>query len=885
MIELRGKLMTVEQSTTRVTLDNGLTVIVRESHRVPVVSFWIWYRVGARNEPLGRTGISHWVEHMLFKGTPDYQPGEIFRTINKFGGTLNGFTSLDFTAYFETLPNTQLELAVSIEADRMHNAVFDPDEFERERTVILSEREGSENNPGFHLREEMMGAAFRAHPYGQSVIGFRSDLESMTRDELYDHYRTFYTPRNSTVVVVGAVDTEEVVAMIDRHFGSIDPGPDVPEVRTAEPEQIAERRVMVRRPAPAKQMSLAWHAPNALSPDSPAMEVLDTILSGGKGIGLGSGGGMGRSSRLYRSLVSSGLCSSSSSGYSLSIDPNLFSISATLLPETSEEDVEAVVFEQVRQLREEDVPAIELQRAIKQIRAQFAYAAESVTHQGYWLGSMAIVAPDIDPDDYIEQVASVMPEDVRRVANTYLKQGRYTLGWLIPETPSAADVEESSQEIAAIMNRPSFYTDGHPEEVVSGAPRTRLDIEEKSLTNGTTLVANYDPTSEAAVVELRIPAGSSLDGDTPGLARLTGQMLTRRSETFTFEQLNEELDSLGAAIGVSTSREYVDISIQCLREDAGRLIQLMADVVMQPTFPEEELERVRAQSLNSLRRTLDDTRAEASHRLRTMLYPAGHPLYHRAIGTEESLKAVTRDQLMDHHRNAYTANGAIFALAGGLESDLAAELIEDAFRPWTPVEAPARLVIEPVPAPGERIREFGSIAGKSQSDIAIGIPTMERNHPDYESLRMGNLILGRLGLMGRLGANVRDTQGLAYYAFSNLSAGQTYGRWTSQAGVNPENVERAIDAVLHEVQRLRDELVDPEELADGQSFITGSLPISLESSGAIVGTMLQIAFYDLGLDYVERLPERVQAVTRESIRDAARTWLDPERMAIAVVGP
>jgi zinc protease len=878
--------MTVEQKTKRVKLDNGLTVVVRESKRVPVVSFWIWYHVGARNEPLGRTGISHWVEHMLFKGTPDYQPGEIFRTINKFGGTLNGFTSLDFTAYFETLPNTQLELAVSIEADRMQNAIFDPEEFEKERTVILSEREGNENNPGFHLREEMMGAAFRAHPYGQSVIGFESDLKAMTRDELYEHYRTYYTPRNSTVVVVGDVDVDEAVALVDRHFGKIDPGPEIPEVRIAEPEQMAERRVVVRRPAPSKQMLVGWHSPEASHPDAPAMEVLDTLISGGKGIGLGSGGGMGRSSRLYRSLVASGLCSGAGSGYMLSIDPHLFSISATLLPDTTEEQVESTVFGQVRQLRDEPVPQEELDRAIKQIRAQFAYAGESVTHQAYWLGSMGTVAPEVDPDDFLERVAAVTPADVQRVANTYLKEGRFSLAWLIPEEPGGgAENGDVAVEAATMIGRPAFYSDGHSEEVMAGAPRTKLDIEERRLSNGGLLLANYDQTSEAAVIELRIPAGSTLDGELPGLARLTGQMMTRGTETFTFDQFNEELDSLGAAIGVSTEREYVDISVQCLKEDAARLIELMAEVVKRPSFPEDELQRVRAQSLNALRRTIDDTRSEAAHRLRTMIYPEGHPLYHRAIGTEETLSSMSRDALVDYHRRAFTANDAIFAVAGGLETDTAARLIDDAFRDWTPVEDPARINVEPVAAPAEQFRSTGSIPGKSQADVAIGIPTVDRNHPDYEALRMGNLILGRLGLMGRLGANVRDTQGLAYYAFSNLSSGRTFGRWTAQAGVNPENVDRAIEAVIHEVQRLREEYVDSEELADGRSFMIGSLPIGLESSGAIVGTMLQIAFYDLGLDYIERLPERLEAVTPEAIRDAAQKYLDPNRFAIAVVGP
>jgi zinc protease len=875
--------MTVEQRTRRVTLDNGLTVIVRESHRVPVASFWVWYRVGARNEPLGQTGISHWVEHMLFKGTPDYKPGEIFRTINKYGGMLNGFTWLDYTAYFETLPNTQLELAASIEADRMENAVFDPDEFERERTVILSEREGSENSPGFHLGEEMMGAAFRAHPYGQSVIGFKSDLLALTRDELYDYYKTFYTPRNSTVVVVGAVDSDETIAMIDRLFGKIPSGPNVPEVRTQEPEQVAERRVTVRRPAPSQQMSLAWHGPNAAHQDSAAMAVLDTVLSGGKGIGLGSGGGMGRSSRLYRSLVSSGLCSGASSSFPLTIDPYLFSISATLIPGIEREQVESVVFEEIRRLRDDQVPQIELDRAIKQIRAQFAYATESVTHQAHWLGSMQTVAPDQDPDDYLERVAGTAPDDLQRVANTYLREGRYTLGWLIPT--SAGGGTEAGTDAPNPMVRPCYFSDGHGDAAVEGAPQTTLEIEERQLSNGVTMLANHDSQSEAAVVELRIPAGSALDAEMPGLARMTGQMLTRGTQTLTFEQLNEELDSLGAAIGVSTSREYVDISVQCLREDAGRLIQIMADVILRPTFPDDELDRVRAQSLNSLRRSKDDTRAEASHLLRTMLYPGGHPLAHRAIGTEETLSAMGRDDLARFQRQAHAPDGAIFAVAGGLDVDQAAELIEDSFRHWTVAEDAVRTTIEPVTAPDEQLRSSGSIPGKSQSDIAIGIPAIARSHPDYDALRMANLILGRLGLMGRLGANVRDGQGLAYYVFSNLSAGSTYGRWTAQAGVNPENVERAIESILDEVRRLRDAPVDEDELADGKSFVVGSLPLGLENSASIAGTMLQIGYHNLGLDYVERLPERTAAISLESVQQAARRYLDPNRLAIAVVGP
>jgi zinc protease len=876
-------------TTTRTaTLDNGLTVLVKESHRVPVVSFWIWYRVGSRNELPGSTGISHWVEHMLFKGTPDYQPGAIFRTINKFGGTLNGFTWIDFTAYFETLPNTQLELAASIEADRMENAVFDPEEVEKERTVILSEREGAENQPGFHLNEELMGAAFRHHPYGQSVIGFESDLLAITREELYRHYRTYYTPRNATVIVVGAVDSDEAIKLVEAKFGGIASGPEMPVMRAVEPEQVAERRLSVRRPAPAPQLAVAYHAPSAAHPDSAPMAVLDTVLSGGKGLGMGSGGGMGRSSRLYRALVASGLCSGARSSFPLTIDPYLFTIGASLIPTTPPPQVEEVVFEETRRLREEPVEQPELDRAIKQIRAQFAYATESVTQQAYWLGSMRLVAPEIDPDDYIEQVASVTADDVQRVAEDYLPEGRYTLGWLEPTDSSGGD---ASHMDAPPLARPHFFSDGrlnsesrHAEQLY-GAPRTKLEIRDRHLSNGTYLISNHDATSEAVVVELRIPAGSALDGDTPGLARLTGQMLARGTARRDFASLNEELDSLGAAVGVDAGREHVDISVQSLREDAERIVQLMAEVLTEPSFPEEELERVRAQSLSALRRAKDDTRSEASYALRTMLYPEGHPLRHRALGTEESLASMTREQLVEFHRATYTPEGAIFAAAGGVEGERVAELIEHYFAGWQRVDSPLRTTIPPVDPPVEQRRHTGSILGKSQSDLAIGLPVIPRQHPDYDALRMANLILGRLGLMGRLGANVRDRQGLAYYVFSNMTAGRDYGRWTAQAGVNPANVDRAVEAVLEELGRLREDFVEPDELYDAKSFVISSLPVGLETSGAIVGTLLSIAFHDLGLDFLERLPERTEAITAEDVRAAARSYLDPERMAIAVVGP
>lgn len=418
---------------TRRVLANGLTAIVRSHPGVPIGSFWVWYRVGGRNEVPGITGISHWVEHMLFKGTQEFGPGEVFRQVSATGGSLNGFTWLDFTTYFETLPIDQIELGMRIESDRMVNARFDAEEVTSERTVIISERQGNENQPTFFLGEAVNGAAFLAHPYRQGVIGYLSDLEGITRDELYQHYQTYYRPNNAVAVFVGDLPEDEAFEKIERHFGALEQGPEIPPVRTREPEPQGERRVTVRRPAPNRVLQMAFLAPAASHEDTPALLVADAILSGAKSFGFsGAGGTLGRSSRLYRALVSTGLTSGAGSSFSLSIDPYLFAVSASLSPESDPDMVEDTIREEIDRLASDPVPEPEFARIMRQVRAQIAYAQETVTSQAYWIGSLATVAPDRDPDGFIAEIEAVTPDDVQRVVGRYLRPERSTVGWLIP---------------------------------------------------------------------------------------------------------------------------------------------------------------------------------------------------------------------------------------------------------------------------------------------------------------------------------------------------------------------------------------------------------------------------------------------------------------------
>jgi len=434
----RGDGLAAEDTTSsfqRHTFPNGLTLLTKEARSAPVVSFWVWYKVGARNEHVGITGISHWVEHMMFKGTPTFGKGTIMQIVAENGGTLNAFTSDDWTAYFETLPSDRLHMALQIEADRMGNSLFDPDEVERERTVIISEREGSENEPDHLLNEEVSAAAFKVHPYGNGIIGWKSDLRTMSREDLYNHYKTYYAPNNATVVVVGDFDTADVVAQVGQAFGAYEPKPVIPMVRAVEPEQIGERRVRVEHPGSTGQILIVYRTPSASHPDIYPLMVADALLSGAKPMGFG-GAGMGRSARLYKALVTTEIAASAGSYFSLHKDPHLFSVGAGAHPtedlEGTLQGMEKALLEEVRKLQEDEIPQEELDKGVRQSRAQFIYSSDSVSSQAYMLGFLESISTADMYDTALQKLAEVTPEEVRRVARTYLTEKNRTVGWFIP---------------------------------------------------------------------------------------------------------------------------------------------------------------------------------------------------------------------------------------------------------------------------------------------------------------------------------------------------------------------------------------------------------------------------------------------------------------------
>ncbi len=418
---------------TKTTLDNGLTVILKEMHHAPVASFMIWYRVGSRNEVPGLTGVSHWVEHMMFKGTPTFPGSQLDRMISREGGHWNAFTWLDFTAYYETMPSNRIDLALRLEADRMTNTLMTPEAVESERTVILSERGMYENDPRFNLNEELTSAAFRVHPYHHEVIGDEADLRSMTREDLLNHYGRYYVPNNAIVVVVGDFTTADMLARINDLFGGIPAGEAAPLIARQEPPQKGERRIILHGPADAAYLTHAYKAPAANHPDYFALTLLNAAFAGGSSLGMFGGGGTNKSSRLYKALVDTDLAAAAYGSLGPTRDPFLYTINAVVRHGRSLAEVEAALEAELARLASDPITQAELDKALKRAKAEFVMAGESITGQAQLLGMAEAVVGDYRWfETVLDRLSRVTLADLERVRHAYLHKTNRTVGWYQP---------------------------------------------------------------------------------------------------------------------------------------------------------------------------------------------------------------------------------------------------------------------------------------------------------------------------------------------------------------------------------------------------------------------------------------------------------------------
>ncbi len=425
----------------KTTLANGLKVLLKEIHTTPIISHWVWVRVGSRDEGPGLSGVSHWVEHMQFKGTPLFPAGKLDKDISRDGGFWNAMTYIDWTAYFETMPADKIDLALRLEADRLANSAFDPQEVESERTVIMSERQGNENNPMFLLDEDVQEAAFQRHGYQHEVIGRMADLKTISRDDLYNHYKRFYVPGNAVLAMAGDFDSQHMLDRLRQLYEPIPTGPPPQRLAAEEPPPAEERRVVTKGPGETVFVKAAYRSLPATHPDFFSLSVADSLLAGPSNLNMFSGGISNKTSRLYRRLVEKDLAVGVSGGLQATIDPFLYDITMVVHPARKPEQAIAALDEELTRLQDSPPKPEELARAVKQAKALFAYGSESITNQAFWLGFAEIFDSYAWFESYLERLAAVTPDDVQRVAQAYLRPERRVLGVYQPDgRPESGDV-------------------------------------------------------------------------------------------------------------------------------------------------------------------------------------------------------------------------------------------------------------------------------------------------------------------------------------------------------------------------------------------------------------------------------------------------------------
>jgi zinc protease len=416
----------MENKITKVTLKNGMKVLLKEVHTSPIISSWIWYRVGSRDESTGRTGVSHWTEHMQFKGTKKFPANVLDKAISREGGRWNAATSRDATHYYETMPADKIDLALQLEADRMTNSLFNNKEVASERTVIISEREGHENEPLFRLTEAVQQIAFRVHPYHHEVIGDKADLHTITRDDLYDHYRRYYVPNNAVLSVAGDFETKIILKRIKELFEPIPKGATPSRLARPESEQKGEVRISVEGPGETTFIQAAYRFPSATHPDYFPLQVFDSLLGGASGLS-------SKTSRLYRALVDKEYVVEVSGWAEATIDPYLYRITMIKHPKRTPEESLAALDAEIKKLQDVLASRDEIKRAVKQARAVFVYGNENITSQAFWMGYVEMFSTYEWYTTYLDQLAKVTPQDIQRVAQKYFQPMSRVVGTYIPK--------------------------------------------------------------------------------------------------------------------------------------------------------------------------------------------------------------------------------------------------------------------------------------------------------------------------------------------------------------------------------------------------------------------------------------------------------------------
>jgi zinc protease len=867
------------------TLANGLEVILSEDHRVPLVGVDVWYHVGPAHEAPGRTGFAHLFEHMMFQGSKHIENDAHFRLLSGGGASgVNGTTNFDRTNYFETMPSNQLELALWLESDRMGYLLekVDQAKLSNQQDVVRNERrQSTENRPYGMVEEAMYQALFpKGHPYHGVVIGSHEDIQAVKLEDVHEFFRQYYAPNNATIAIAGDIDKAETKKLIEKYFGTLKRGPAVPPIKVNTPAITAEKRIVVEDRIELPRVYMAWITPPFFKDGDADADITSGVL------------GQGRSSRLYKKLVYEKQMAQSVTAYQYStMLGSVFAIEATARPGHTLQELETVINEELDAMRAKGPTIAEIDRVRNVLETQifsglqlvggFGGVADQLNLYNHYLGTPDYLAKDV------ARRRSVTPESARQFAQQYLRPNARVIVHgvpgkqvLPPEVPKPAEQAATGAPTVSI-NADEPWREKQP--AASAARAVRVPVPQSfQLPNGLTVIA-LPQTGGLPVVSASLVVRSGSDAnpiDKPGLASFTAAVLDQGTATRSALQLADEIAQIGATLNTGTSRDSSTVSTSSLSRNFSAALGLLADVALRPSFPAEEVERVRARRLADLVEQRGNPVQIATNVTGKALYGT-HQYGFSETGTVESNKQLTRDDLQAFWRQNFVPGNAALVVIGAIAAPELRKLAESSFGSWPKGTAsPAKLGTPSTAAPRLVIVDR---PGSPQTQLRVATFGVPRNSPDYVPVRVMNTILGGM-FSSRINMNLREEHGYTYGANSQFVFWRSGGPFAVSTGVRTDVTAPAVHEVMIELRKMIETRVTPAELTLAKDAITLQLPALFETNDRIVGSLSTLFTHGLPLNYYSNLAEQISVVDAQAVQEVAKKYLVPDKFVVVAVG-
>src|SRR5438552_7985142 len=868
-------------------LKNGLEVILSEDHRLPMVAVNLWYHVGPANELPGRTGFAHLFEHMMFEGSRHVPGSSHFHYLEAAGASdINGTTDFDRTNYFETLPSNQLELAVWLESDRMG---YLPDKLDQanlsnQQDVVRNERRQSvENAPYGVVEEGLFHQLFpKGHPYYGEVIGSHQDIQSAELEDVRNFFKLYYAPNNASMAIVGDFDPQKARELVQKYFGALKRGEEVPKIKAHTPPIPSDLRAVIQDNVQLPRVYMAWQTSPIFKPGDAEADLAATILGGGK------------SSRLYKKLVyEKQIAQDVSVNQQSLILGSVFEVQVTAKAGVKPEDLEKATNAELDAFRKGGPTTAELARARNVIESRiiagletlggFGGVADRLNSYNHYLGTPDFLTADIGryENATTESIQAFVQGQLngRQHAVIYGLPGQQDLG---PEvaTPKA-EPKDPSKNNGEAVNPDAEWRKDAPK--AGPASALHLPVPEKfKLANGLTVLYSERPGLPLVAANLVLLAGSGVNPvDRPGLASMTARMLQQGTTTRSALQIADRAAELGATLNSGAGTDTTGISTRSLSRNFPEALELLGDVALHPNFPQAEIERVRSERLTGIVQEKDEPFALATRVLSAALYGARHTYGFPDSGTTESVKAISREDLLHFWQQNYFPDNAALIVTGNIKLAVLKPLLEKQFGAWkagrsapaapgSPESTDAKLILVDRP-------------GAPQTTLVCFSMGLARSTPDYVPVEVMNTDLGGL-FSSRINMNLREAHGYTYGAGSGFVYHRAPGPFFAFSDVRTDVTAPATSEVLNELRRLRETEMTPAETLLSKDSIARSLPGRFERGTDAAATFAELFTYYLPLNYFSTLPDRINAVTAEQAQSMAKKYILPEKMIVLAVG-